>query len=184
MKQLTKEQHFEVFTWLVKTAGCTLAKRFEKDFEPSCCDSCADGETRESEQIKPVEYPEKELSIENDLGASTEKDRLMYGVSYLEITNKGIRRIDPTTVRFLQPLTKENVTSVNFEKLEGLVGDSEPKYKHVVNFDIGNIPDLTWEQSTKLSELLSLGKIILTNQEGKQFLINTQDVKPSDIIAK
>jgi hypothetical protein len=65
-----------------------------------------------------------------------------------------------------------------FESLE------RAKYKHVVNFDMSNIPDLTWEQSTKLSQLLSLGKIILTNQEGKQFLINTQDVKPADIIAK
>jgi hypothetical protein len=51
MKQLTKEQHFEVFTWLVKTAGCTLAKQFEQDFPPSCCDSCADGEHCKSEPI-------------------------------------------------------------------------------------------------------------------------------------
>jgi hypothetical protein len=123
MKQLTKEQHFEVFTWLVKTAGCTLAKQFEKDFEPSCCDSCADGDTCESDPV---------------IGEGT----------------------------------------ACFESLE------RAKYKHVVNFDMSNIPDLTWEQSTKLSQLLSLGKIILTNQEGKQFLINTQDVKPADIIAK
>jgi len=49
MKQLTKEQHEAICEWLVKTAGCTLAKRFEKDFEPSCCDSCADGDTCEIE---------------------------------------------------------------------------------------------------------------------------------------
>jgi hypothetical protein len=96
---------------------------FLTDFPPSCCDSCADGDTCESDPV---------------IGEGT----------------------------------------ACFESLE------RAKYKHVVNFDMSNIPDLTWEQSTKLSQLLSLGKIILTNQEGKQFLINTQDVKPADIIAK
>jgi len=139
MKQLNKEQHEAILEFLdsiecgvsgtykgeiFKLANVNDVKSlFVEKFPPSCCDSCADGETCESE-----------------------------------------------------PLISEGTAC--FESLE------RAKYKHVVNFDMSNITDLTWEQSTKLSELLSLGKIILTNQEGKQFLINTQDVKPSDIIAK
>lgn len=104
MKQLTKEQHEAILNWLNENDHLTYpALEFSNAFPPACCDSCADGHTCESEQIKPVEYPEQKLSIENDLGVSTEKDRLMYGVSYLEITNKSIRRIDPTKIRIMQP---------------------------------------------------------------------------------
>jgi hypothetical protein len=136
MKQLTKEQHEAICEWLNKnnititevdqqgTSDTYFAShKFRQDFEKSCCDSCADGETCESEPV---------------IGEGT----------------------------------------ACFESLE------RAKYKHVVNFDMSNITDLTWEQSTKLSELLSLGSTILVNHKGEQYLINTQDVKPVDIIAK
>jgi hypothetical protein len=104
MKQLTKEQHEAILNWMQQHCDAVydqyLIDEFTKGFPIACCDSCADGDACASEQIKTVEYPKRELIIENDLGASTERDRLMYGVSYLEITNKGIRRIDPTNIRF------------------------------------------------------------------------------------
>jgi len=122
MKQLTKEQHEAIKAWLLTLLDKNFVP-FDVAFPVACCDSCADGETCDSEPV---------------IGEGT----------------------------------------ACFESLE------RAKYKHVVTFDMSNITDLTWEQSTKLSEFLSLGRIILTNHKGEQYLINTQEVKPSAIIAK
>jgi trehalose-6-phosphatase len=149
MKELTKEQHEAILEFLdsiecgvsgtykgeiFKLANVNDVKSlFVEKFPPSCCDSCADAETCDSEIV---------------------------------------RGDDESAEDYMERLKQAGKTM------------SEPKYKHVVTFDMSNITDLTWEQSTKLSELLSLGKIILINHKGEQYLINTQDVKPADIIAK
>lgn len=65
MKQLTKEQHEAIYQWMKKKevellrhnaimSASHLYKKisdyFTDAFPPSCCDSCADGDTCESEQ--------------------------------------------------------------------------------------------------------------------------------------
>lgn len=50
MKQLTKEQHEAICEWLTLNVGCSVAKGFEQDFEPACCDSCSDGHECESDK--------------------------------------------------------------------------------------------------------------------------------------
>ena len=50
MKQLAKEQHDTIVAWM-KDKCDYMIQEFSKDFQPSCCDSCADGETCESDKI-------------------------------------------------------------------------------------------------------------------------------------
>jgi hypothetical protein len=58
MKQLTKEQVKAIVEWLDKHTDSDkqfpLGDMFLTDFPPSCCDSCADGETCESDRPKAV----------------------------------------------------------------------------------------------------------------------------------
>ena len=54
MKQLTKEHHEAICEWLLSKAddmGHDFRDTFTARFPPSCCDSCADGDTCESEPI-------------------------------------------------------------------------------------------------------------------------------------
>ena len=81
MKQLTKEQHEAICQWLNKNKvtitevsenGTTdtyfLSHKFRQDFEPCCCDSCADGEHCESEPITiSVEDFQTTLKKVNDI---------------------------------------------------------------------------------------------------------------------
>ena len=75
MKQLTKEQHEDIKAWIGSRnedsafSFIAPAQRevflellsicFKRDFHPSCCDSCPDGEACESE--KPVHRPVEDL---------------------------------------------------------------------------------------------------------------------------
>lgn len=70
MKQLTKEQHEAICEWLedmknhfskvtfrkpeeaFKSYIDAFVRSFKKDFPPSCCDSCADGEHCESDIVR------------------------------------------------------------------------------------------------------------------------------------
>jgi hypothetical protein len=49
MKQLTKEQSEAIGNWLLTQYTCKMEQAFLAKFPPSCCDSCADGHTCESE---------------------------------------------------------------------------------------------------------------------------------------
>ena len=64
---------------------------------------------------------------------------------------------------------------------ESVERTDERKYKHVVTFDMNKIVE---KNNKEIAEMLSRGKIVLTDQEGKPYYINTDDVKPADIIAK
>ncbi len=106
MKQLTKEQHEAISQWLKKVSSddFNLAYEFNKEFEPACCDSCADGKACESEpEFKLINQWAEET-------AKTVNDRLIFGVSYLEIKDRSVKRIDPTQIRFSQEWTKSNPT--------------------------------------------------------------------------
>lgn len=56
MKQLTKEQHEAILEWLntviLPEQRTYSIELFNEAFPPSCCDSCADGDTCESEPLK------------------------------------------------------------------------------------------------------------------------------------
>lgn len=57
MKQLTKEQHEAICEWLLeisKDIDVDFRDTFTARFPPSCCDSCADGDTCESDRPKSV----------------------------------------------------------------------------------------------------------------------------------
>jgi len=81
MKQLTKEQHEAMLKWLPTILGdyvsikevVKIINQFRQDFPPSCCDSCADGETCESDKIEVITHEEKTAILQANFDAITSK---------------------------------------------------------------------------------------------------------------
>jgi hypothetical protein len=89
MKQLNKEQHEAILEFLdsiecgvsgtykgeiFKLANVNDVKSlFVEKFPPSCCDSCADGETRESDEIEVITHEEKTARLQANFDAITSK---------------------------------------------------------------------------------------------------------------
>jgi hypothetical protein len=76
MKPLEKEQHEAIKAWLLTLLDKNFVP-FDVAFPVACCDSCADGETCESDKIKPVESPERELS-KDDFDKRQAQNLLLY----------------------------------------------------------------------------------------------------------
>ena len=89
MKQLTKEQHEAILEFLdsiecgvsgtykgeiFKLANVNDVKSlFVEKFPPSCCDSCADGETCDSDEIEVITHEEKTARLQANFDAITSK---------------------------------------------------------------------------------------------------------------
>lgn len=158
MKQLTKEQHEAICEWLVKTAGCTFAKKFANDFEPSCCDSRADGETCKSEIVRG-----------DNESAEDYIERLKY------------RRAEIENKKDYEQRLKQNLAFYNPKEetaCEESIARFESKMKHI------KITDLTWDESQEIAKRVKEGSVVLIERLGKTYYIDTNDVKPAEIIAK
>jgi len=88
MKQLTKEQHKAISQWLKKVSSddFNLAYEFNKEFEPACCDSCADGKACESEPQNNALTNEIRAAIEVDI--YPERARALFSETYEETKAK------------------------------------------------------------------------------------------------
>jgi hypothetical protein len=115
MKQLTKEQHEAICQWLNKnnititevdqqgTSDTYFAShKFRQDFEKSCCESCTDGETCESDpslsafQVFTEAYDESKAKVDKIVKENLDKrftvskedlDKLLY-MNFLKNRNK------------------------------------------------------------------------------------------------
>lgn len=67
---------------------------------------------------------------------------------------------------------KDTAIPIRFK--ESFPPSAERKYKHVVTFDMNKTAE---KNNKEIAEMLSGGNIVLTDQEGKPYYINKDDLK-------